>query len=462
MGHARARKIPAQLVEDEEYQLRHERVAGIDIAKAKADVCTRLPPQRDGGRRASRTEEVPASARAILALAARLIADGAELVVMESTSDYWRIWYYLLEAAGLNVQLVNPSHARQLAGRPKTDRLDCQWIARLAEMGLLRPSFVPPPEIRALRDLTRTRLQLVRDRSREWQRLEKLLEGMLVKLSSVVHSLAKVQSARAILEAIAGGERDPKALAALAHSNVKGGRAAVEQALEGMTLAGCHPMLIRVHLDHITLLDRSVDAVEDEIEAALDAIPAAWGTDAGGETGPDAGRGPDPAVLPAAERLAEIPGVSLALARAIIAETGLDMTRFQTADHLVSWAGLAPVARQSGPRARKPKKGQGDAYLRGYCTQAANGAAGTDTFLGERLRRLSRRLDGNRARCAVARSILVIVWHLLANPGARYRDLGPGWHQRKADTDRRTRSLLNQLRALHPDADITITPAPAA
>jgi transposase len=177
VGHARARKIPAQLVEDEEYQLRHERVAGIDIAKAKADVCTRLPPQRDGGRRASRVEEVPATAKAILALAARLIADGAELVVMESTSDYWRMWYYLLEGAGLSVQLVNPAHARQLAGRPKTDRLDAQWLARLAEMGLLRPSFVPPPEIRALRDLTRTRLQLVRDRSREWQRLEKLLEG---------------------------------------------------------------------------------------------------------------------------------------------------------------------------------------------------------------------------------------------------------------------------------------------
>jgi transposase len=277
-----------------------------------------------------------------------------------------------------------------------------------------------------------------------------------------VHSLAKVHSARAILEAIAGGERDPGTLAALAHPNVKGGRAAVAEALEGMALGDHHPMLIRVHLDHITLLDRSIDAVEDEIEAALDAIPAAWGTDAGGETGPDAGRGPDPAILPAAERLAEIPGISPALARAIIAETGLDMTRFQTADHLVSWAGLAPVARQSGPRSRKPNKGQGDAYLRGYCTQAANGAAGTDTFLGERLRRLSRRLDGNRARCAVARSILTIVWHLLASPEARYADLGPGWHQRKADTDRRTRSLLNQLRALHPDAEITITPATAA
>jgi transposase len=196
VGNARARKVPAQVIEDEDYQLRHERVAGIDIAKAKADVCTRLPPAREGGRRASRVEaSVPATAAAILALAALLLADRVELVVMEATSDYWRIWYCLLEGAGLNVQLVSPSQARQLAGRPKTDRLDAQWIARLAEMGLLRPSFVPPPQIRALRDLTRTRLQLVRDRTREWQRLEKLLEGALVKLSSALSSLARVKSA---------------------------------------------------------------------------------------------------------------------------------------------------------------------------------------------------------------------------------------------------------------------------
>lgn len=457
MGNARARKIPAQLVEDEDYQLRHERVAGIDIAKAKADVCTRLPPQREGGRRASRVEEVPARAREILDLAVRLIAGGVELVVMESTSDYWRIWFYLLEAAGLNVQLVNSSHARQLAGRPKTDRLDAQWIARLAEMGLLRPSFVPPPEIRALRDLTRTRLQLVRDRTREWQRLEKLLEGALVKLSSAVWSLARAKTARDILEAIAGGERDPKALAALAAPQVKGGRAAIEQALEGMTLADCHPMLIRVHLDHIALLDRSVAELEDETGAALDAIPAARGISAGGVPSPDPG--PDAAVLPAADRLAEIPGVSRKLAMAIIAETGLDMTRFPTADHLVSWAGLAPVTRQSGPRSRKPGKGQGDAYLKGYCTQAANGTAGTDTFLGERLRRLSRRLGGNRAKCAVARSILVIVWHLLADPEARFADLGPDWHERNGDRDRKIRAHVRQLQAL--GLDVTLTPAAA-
>ena len=266
MGHARARKIPAQLVEDEDYQLRHERVAGIDIAKAKADVCTRLPPARDGGRRASRLEEVPATAREILALAGRLLADGVELAVMEATSDYWRIWYYLLEGAGLTVQLVNPAHARQLAGRPKTDRLDAQWIARLAEMGLLRPSFVPPPEIRALRDLTRTRQQLVRDRTREWQRLEKLLEGALIKLSSVVSRLARAKTARDILEALADGQRDPKALAAMAAPQFKGGREGVERALEGMLPGEHHPMLIRVHLDHITFLDRAVAAVEDEIE----------------------------------------------------------------------------------------------------------------------------------------------------------------------------------------------------
>jgi transposase len=319
----------------------------------------------------------------------------------------WRIWYYLLEGAGLRVQLVNSRQARQLAGRPKTGQKDAQWIARLAEMGLLRPSFVPPPEIRALRDLTRTRLMLVRDRTREWQRLEKLLEGALVKLSSVVHSLSRTKTARDILEAIAAGERDPQTLAALAHGGVKGGHAAVRQSLDGMRPGGHHPRLIRVHLDHIALLDRSVAAIEDEIEAALDTIGEAWGISADGVPSP--APGPGAAALAAVDRLAEIPGVSPDLARAIIAETGLDMTRFPTPAHLTAWSGLAPVARQSGPRARKPSKGQGDAYLKGYCTQAALGASRTPTFLGERFRRLSRRIGGVRAQCAVGRSILVII-----------------------------------------------------
>jgi transposase len=456
MAH-RKKKIGAQLVEDEEYQLRHEKVAGIDVAKASAVICTRLPAARDGGRRLSRTQEVAATVTAIVALAAALAADGVELVSMESTSDYWRIWYYVLEEAGLRVQLVNSSHARQLAGRPKTDKLDAQWIARLTEMGLLRPSFVPPPQIRALRQWTRTRLQLVRDRTAEWQRLEKLLEDALVKLSSVVSELAGNKTARAILEALIAGQRDPAALAGLAKGPLRGRRGELERSLDGMVFAGHHAWLARLHLDRIDTLDRQVAAIDDEIEACLDAIPAACGVAADGTRTPDPG--PAAAVLPAAQRLAEIPGVSLELARAIIAETGLDMSVFPTAGHLASWAGLAPAARQSGPRTRKPKKGQGDGYLRRYATQAANGAGRTGTFLGERLRRLDRRLGGTRARCAVGRSILVIIWHLLNDPAARFTDLGAGWHDRKTDRDKKIHGHLRQLRAL--GLEVTIT-EPAA
>jgi transposase len=423
------------------------------VAKAKADVCTRLPPQREGGRRASRAEEVPATAAEVLALAGRLRADGVTLVIMESTSDYWRLWFYLLEAAGLHVQLVNSRQARQLAGRPKTDQLDAQWLARLAEMGLLRPSFVPPAEVRALRDLTRARLQAVRDRTRQWQRLEKLLEGALVKLSSAVHSLARTKTARAILEAIAGGERDPQALAALALGPAD--KASIRKSLDGMQLQAHHPVLIRGYLDHTAFLDRRISAIEDEITACLDGIEAAHGVTAAGERSPDPGEGA--LALPAAERLAEIPGISLDLARAIIAETGLDMAAFPTPAHLASWAGLAPSARQSGPRARKPARKHGDDWLKGYATQAALGASRTGTFLGERYRRLARRAGPVRAQCAVARSILVIIWHLLADPGARFTDLGPDWHARKTDRARRTRRHLKELEAL--GYQVTLTEA---
>lgn len=160
-------------------------------------------------------------------------------------------------------------------------------------------------------------------------------------------------------------------------------------------------------------------------------------------------------MLPAAWRLAEIPGVSPGLACAILAETGVDMSVFPTPAHLVSWAGLAPVARQSGPRSRKPGKGHGNGYLKASCTQAANGAGHTSSFLGERLRRLTPRLGGSRARCAVARSILIIIWHLLNDPAARYRDLGADWHARKTDRDKKIRGHLRQLQSL--GLEVTVT-----
>jgi transposase len=440
-----------QLIEDEEYQIRYERVAAVDVAKASGVVCTRLPAVREGGRRVSRLETVAATTAAVLALAARLLDDGVQMVTLESTSDYWRIWYYLLEAAGVPVQLVSASQARRLAGRPKTDEQDAQWLARLTEAGLLRPSFVPPAAIRVLRDYTRMRLHLVQDRTRCWQRLEKLLEGALVKLSSVVSQLSGV-SAQDMIRAMIAGQRDPQALAAMARGRMQARRDDLVQALDG-AFDDHHGELAQILLDQIAFLDARITGLENSITACLDAIPAAWGIDADGAPGPDPGPGAQ--VLPAVQRLAEIPGVSEDLARSIIAEIGLDMTRFPTAGHLVNWAGLVPAADQSGTRAGKGKKGQGNTYLRGFCTQAATGAARTHTFLGERHARIGRRRGKAKAQVAVARSILIIIWHLLADPRARYTDLGYDHYATVINTEKKARNHIRQLQALGYDVTIT-------
>ena len=446
------RQAPRELVEDEESEQVYERVAGIDVAKASGVVCTRLPPVRDGGRRVSRSEDVPATIGAISELAARLLADGVQMVSMESTSDYWRIWFYVLEGAGVAVQLVNSMQARQLAGRPKTDRLDAQWLARLTEKGLLRPSFVPPAPVRELRDYTRLRTHLVQDRTRSFQRLEKLLEGALVKVTSVASLTTK--SVQAMVEAMIGGERDPRRLAALAQTSMQAKRAALVQALDGV-FDDHHGELARMHLDQIAFLDRRIAALETRIRLLADELPGAWGDEpGGGEPG-----GAAAAVLPAVRRLAEIPGVSEGLARSIIAEIGLDMSRFRTAGHLVSWAGLCPAADQSGPRSRKGKKGQGDTYVRGCLTQAAAGAARTRTFLGERHARIGRRRGKAKAQVATARSILVIIWHLLKDPTARFADLGYDHYATRTDKDRKILNHVRQLQAL--GLDVVITPRAA-
>ncbi|MBO0809688.1 MAG: IS110 family transposase [Actinobacteria bacterium] len=451
--------MSAQVVEDEDYRLRHEAVAGIDVAKDSGMVCLRLPPAEGRARRSSRTQEVAARVPDIAALAAELKAAGVELVSMESTSDYWRIWFAVLEEAGLAVQLVNSSQARNLPGRPKTDKADAQWIARLTEMGLLRPSFVPPAEIRALRVYTRQLVHLAADRARCWQRLEKLLEDALCKLSSVVSKLAGSESCRAMIEAMIAGVTDPEALAGLARGRMRDKRGALARAFTGMRFGDQHAAAAASHLRAIDFLDAEIAALEQRVREHIAAIPAAWGVDAGGATGPGAGHGEDAEVLPAVARLAEIPGVSEMLAIGLIAEIGLDMSRFPTPGHLVSWAGMAPVAHQSGPRRGKGKKGQGNSYARRAATAAGNGAARTDTFLGERHRRLRTRPGGGgwkKASCAVGRSILVIVWHLLKDPQARYADLGPDHYAKHADTGRKVRGHIRQLQAL--GLDVTVTP----
>jgi transposase len=388
-------------------------------------------------------------------LGRKLARDGIEIVTLESTSDYWRIWFFVLEACGLAVQLVSASQARNLPGRPKTDKLDAQWLARLTEMGLLRASFVPPRAIRDLRDYTRARTRLVQERTRCWQRLEKLLEGALIKLSAVASTLATV-SAQDMIRAMIAGQRDPRVLAGLARTRMKARHDDLVEALDGM-FDDHHGQLAGLLLDRIAFLDAQISQLTTRIGQAVAAIPAAWGISADGSTGPDAGAGPDAAALPAAARLAEIPGMSEDLARSVIAETGLDMARFPTAAHLVSWAGLCPAARQSGARIRAGSKGHGNGYLRGYLGQAATGAARTHTFLGERHARIGRRRGKAKAQVAVARSILVIIWHLLADPTARYHDLGPGYHAARLDQDRKIRNHVRQLQAL--GFDVTITRA---
>jgi transposase len=433
-----------QVTDDQEHERVFDRVAAVDVGKREGMVCTRLPAGAAGGRR-STVWAVPAMMNAVRALAVQLRELGVQMVTLESTSDYWRVWFYVLTAGDLDVQLVSANHVRQLQGRPKTDKLDAMWLARLTEMGLLRPSFVPPAEIRALRSCARARTDLTRDRTRCWQRMEKLLEDALIKVSSVASKMT-TKSVRDMIEALIAGERDPQVLAALARRRMKAKHDALVQALDGM-FTSHHGQLARILLDQIDFLDAKITQLAALIDGHLAAIPAAWGTDADATTGPAAGRQPDALILPAAARLAEIPGISTALAASIIAGTGLDMTRFPTPGHLVSWAGLCPRTIQSATRTRTGSK-PGSTYLRGLTGQAATGATGTPTFLGERHARIARRRGKAKAQVATARSILVIIWHLLADPHTRYHDLGPGYYQRHTDTKRKARSHIRQLEAL--------------
>jgi len=276
--------------------------------------------------------------------------------------------------------------------------------------------------------------------------MEKLLESALVKLSSVASKLTTI-SAQDMIKAMIAGQRDPRVLASLARTNMKAKREELAEALDGM-FDDHHGELAGLLLDQIAFLDERIKALSARAAGLAAALPAAWGVDGDGTTGPDAGAGPDATVLPAVARLAEIPGVSPDLARAIIAEIGLDMSRFPTAAHLVSWAGLCPSARQSGPRTRAGKKGQGDTWLRSALGQAANGAARTQTFLGERYHRIARRRGKTKAQVAVARSILIIIWHLLKDPAARFTDLGPGYYQARTDKDKKIKNHIRQIEAL--------------
>jgi transposase len=327
--------------------------------------------------------------------------------------------FYLLEAAGFDTMLVNAKDVKHLPGRPKTDKLDAVWLCKVAERQMLRPSFVPPPPIRRLRDLTRYRADLVAARTAEKQRAEKLLEDAQIKVSVVITDIFGV-SGRDMLAALVAGERNPKVLAQLARRSMRAKITVLEEAFTGH-FTDHHAFLLGAMLAR-------VDAISADI-AALDAAIAAH-------------------AAPFADliaRLDEIPGISLAAAHVILAEIGTDMTRFPTAGHLVSWARLAPGIKESAGK----KKGKG--------STGHGNASKTDTFLGERYRRIARRRGSKRAIVAIGRSILVIVWHLLSDPAARFHDLGPGYYAARIDPERRKRNHIRQLEAL--GYKVTIKPA---
>jgi len=434
--------VPEQ-IEDEEHEQRLERVAAVDVAKASGKVCTRVPDESKPGKRVTLVWDVPATTHAICELAAHLVAHRIERVVLESTSDYWRPFFYLFEASGLTVWLVNANDVKQAPGRPKTDKLDAVWLAKLNERGMLRPSFVPPAEIRRLRDYTRLRSDLTRDRTRHKQRLEKLLEDALIKLSTVATDIFG-KSGRDMIEALIAGNRDPEQLAQLARGRMRVKHAALVQALNGR-FDDHHADLARILLDQVDGLDTQIRQLTATIDELITAMPTTTGTTTGTGTGTGTGH---PGTLSTVARLDEIPGIAEHSAQVIIAELGLDMTQFPTAAHLVSWAKLSPRTIQSGPRTRGGKTGKGNPYLKSALSEAATAAAKTDTFLGERYRRLVKRRGKLKALIAVARSILVIIWHLLADPTARFHDLGPDYHTTRINTDRKIRNLIHQLETL--------------
>jgi transposase len=444
-----------QEIPDEEHERVVARVCAVDVGKQSGKVCTRVPHHEQPHRRVCKVWDVSATTNAISTLADHLVGLGVEKVTVESTADYWRIWFYLLEARGLDVQLVNARDAKNVPGRPKTDKLDAVWLAKLTEKGLLRPSFVPPKPLRVLRDYTRLRVDLTRERTRHWQRLEKLLEDSLIKVSSVASTLDTL-STRDMIEALIRGERDPQVLADLARGRMKTKRVELVEALTGQ-FDDHHGELARIMLDQIDTLTRQIDQLTTRIDELIAAIPAAEAptrdSDDTGGTATDPTQG-----LPAVQRLAEIPGLGQVGAQAILAEVGLDMTRFPTPEHLVSWAKLCPRTIQSGAKTTSGKAGKGNPYLKGVLGTVAATAARTETFLGERYRRLVKHRGKLKALVAVARSVLVVVWHLLADPTARFHDLGSDYYSSRINKEKRTRNHIRQLETL----GFTVTLAPTA
>ena len=411
----------------------HRRCAGLDVSKKDAKACIRV--QGQGRRGTSSTVTTWGSTtNEILALREHLLAEQVSCVVIESTSDYWKPFYYLLEDA-VPVMLVNAKAARNVPGR-KTDVSDAAWLADLGAHGLLRASFVPPEPIRVLRDLTRARTVITRERTKEIQRLEKLLEDCGIKLSAVASEILGV-SGRAMLEALIAGQRDPAVLADLAQRGLRKKIPALTEALRGR-FNDHHAFMARLYLDRIDAHHADIARLDDRIEEAIAPF------------------------RPARELLMSIPGWSAIVANVFIAETGADMTVFPTAAHLASWAGVVPGCNESAGRIKSASIRPGNRHLKAALGVAALSAARSkDTYYSARYRRIAGRRRplqkrkntnqrsapaGQIAQVAIEHKMLTDAYHMLLN-GAFYNDPGPDYYTRHHPGKTKAKAV-KQLEAL--------------
>jgi transposase len=403
-----------------------DKVAGLDVHRDTVVACCRVE-QPDRSVEVTK-QSFSTTAKGLSELATWLGDAGVDTVAMEATGVYWKPVYYSLEGLFGELWLCNAQHVKNVPGR-KTDLTDAEWLADVAAHGMVRPSFVPPSEIRELRELTRYRKTQVDARTKEIQRLEKVLQDAGIKLSSVASRVWSVSS-RLMIEAMIDGERDPKVLAQMAKARLRAKIPQLEEAFSG-TFGTHHATVCRQVIEHIDFLDRSIATLTADITTRLCPFEAA------------------------VTILCSITGVSRTTAEVMVAEMGVDMTPFKTAGHLCAWAGVAPASHESAGKRRPAGTRHGSTWLQRALLEAARAAARTKgSYFSAQYSRIARRRGPNKAAVAVAHSILDAAWHLLSD-GSLYTDPGARYFERLHDPATEAKRLQRRIESLGYDVTIS-------
>jgi transposase len=402
--------------------------AGLDVHEDSVVVCVR---HMAGSKVTTQVKTFQTTTQALMLLSEWLAGEGVMHIAMEATGVYWKPVWHILADGDCELVLANAAHVKNVPGR-KTDVNDAVWLADLLAHGLIRASFVPDEPTQQMRDLLRTRKQLVRERASHTQRIQKTLEDANIKLDSVVTDILGL-SGRRILEASIAGETVPQALATLAHRKLRATADELEAALRGR-ITDHHRFLLKLHLNQIEALDAAIACIDEEVSANLEPFRAAI------------------------QRLSAIPGISRLSAQVLVSEIGMDMGRFPTAGHLVSWAGLCPRNDQSAGKRRSTRMRKGAPWLKTTLIQCAGAAARTNnSYLQTQYLRPRSRRGPKKAVGAVAASILTAAYHMLKNNTA-YHDLGANYFDRQAKNTQASR-LARRLKKL--GFDVLLTPLAA-